>query len=608
MGATLPDEAVVMITVSTAPDLDPRSAFCWDTGHELVVCSPMTSPDDACPWCVRHRWVTSRPTRERESLLSGTDGLSTGNAGANPWARRAALQIATWLVETAAEDEVRPGGRTVVVSAADLTTRTVTVMRWGSCSAPVHRVGPIEARPGTPREGPTVHAPQETGPASRGAAPADLGLPVDELVDHDLGVLSRSLPESWFHPVSVMAHGVLRERSIFQDHTLEFGMNGHGRSRAESRALALLEGLERHSGLVKRNDGEVLRARLAELPGRALDPALLGIYPAEHFAPDRNRLGHVPWDPDLELEWVRGSSTITGEDVWVPRQMAYYLARGDEPTFVQDNSNGCAVGSTLDECILFGACEVIERDAFLVAWLGRASMPRIDISASRELAEPTRTVLARLDDAGYSTWLFDGRADLPVPVVVAVVVRDEPGPGRFAVGASANLDPAAAVHGALKEAGTNAPLMRRVYEAGRERAEWLRQDPERVEQLEDHGLFHSTAAALDDLRFWLHDQPGRPLRETFEDWTIGPGVQIGDVPPTDVLLGVLNDQGFEPVVVEQTSDETRRCGLRAARTIVPGLLPLDFGPHEMRALSLPRRARLRASPGAELNPLPHPFT
>ena len=60
-------------------------------------------------------------------------------------------------------------------------------------------------------------------------------------------------------------------------------------------------------------------------------------------------------------------------------------------------------------------------------------------------------------------------------------------------------------------------------------------------------------------------------------------------------------------MVDQTSEELERLNLRACRSFVPGLLPLDFGRSNERALSL-TRSHLLLDESAPVNPLPHPFS
>jgi ribosomal protein S12 methylthiotransferase accessory factor len=77
---------------------------------------------------------------------------------------------------------------------------------------------------------------------------------------------------------------------------------------------------------------------------------------------------------------VWAHSFARGEAVLLPERYAYYgLDRSSHRTeeqildrpFVYEISNGCAIGSCLEEVILHGLLEVAERDAFLMTWLTR---------------------------------------------------------------------------------------------------------------------------------------------------------------------------------------------------------------------------------------------
>lgn len=585
------------ITGPLIEDLDPHLAWALYGGSRILVCPPVYSSGDPCPYCIQYRWIRARATEEREALLTESR-MFTERRGVNPWLNRMVSQVSEWIQPR----------QTVLVAVHDLRLSSAEVMRWSGCQAAVHQ-RPLEGYQRSPEQAYIGEMDLVATRTGRRKTLQEIDLPDEEMVGEHFGVLTPKVSESWFNPVSLISHGVMREPSIFEDHTLEFGMNGHGRTRAESRTLSLLEGMERHSGLVKRNHDNVVVSSLHNLEERALDPAEFGLYPEEHFTAARNHLGHVRWSPDLEIEWVRGASVSTGETVWVPRQMVYYLARGNAPTFVQDNSNGCALGFTLQECFTFGAYEVIERDAFLVNWLARSSMPKISTECLDSFDSRAQTFLARLKNTGYTTYLFDSRADLPVPSVVALVVRDTPGPGRIAVGAASSLDPADALRGALKEAASNAPAMPTVYASDPKRAQALHADPSRVFQLRDHGLLYSVPGALDQLSFWLDDEPGQHFDDVFEDWFDSEhATAVRHQGESATLLQILSEADLEPILVEQTSDETLRSGMRAAKTFIPGLLPLDFGAHEMRAWHLSERAHLKVQPGDRINTYPHPFT
>ena len=580
------------IARSWASSSAPASSVVLATGHAAIICGPVTGPEDPCPECVRLRWIALRPTIEREARMDN-HALVVASRGDNPWAKN--------LVNVLASRGVAQNGTMTIVSLYDFGVRTIPVLKSSHCPSAVHIVSDRDNR--------AMAAEILDDLAAGRAYPIQtLNLPEAALIGEHVGALSPSLKESWDSPVNVAAHGVIRERSIFQSQTLEFGMNGHGATRAESRTLALLEGLERHSGLSKRNSAVTVRARYTDLGDEALDPSLFGIYPDEHFRSDRNDLGHVQWDPQLEIDWVRGVSLRTGSPMWVPQQMVYYLARSGGAQFVQDNSNGCAIGSTLAECMVNGALEVIERDSFLVHWLARAAMPAIDIEC-HELTDRTRVLIARLDHAGFQTLLFDARTDLLIPSVIAIVVRKEDGPGSFAIGASASLDPAAAVESALREASANAPVLGDLFEQEQQRALDLYADPNTVKQLDEHALMYTVPGALERLDFWLAAKTSpESLSERFGDWTSSELYR--DLPvrgAARTMLDTLSTTNLYPVVVEQTSDEAESLGFRVAKTFIPGLLPLDFGATEMRALSLPRSHMKISGPDAP-NPYPIPFS
>lgn len=72
---------------------------------------------------------------------------------------------------------------------------------------------------------------------------------------------------------------------------------------------------------------------------------------------------------------------------------------------------------------------------------------------------------------------------------------------------------------------------------------------------------------------------------------------------------------MDVIVVDQSSSETLRNGLRCVKVLIPGMLPMTFGHHLRRlegldrVLEVPMKlgyADRRLTP-QELNPYPHPF-
>src|SRR6185369_1672128 len=116
-----------------------------------------------------------------------------------------------------------------------------------------------------------------------------------------------------------------------------------------------------------------------DLADDALDPRDCGVYPDQVYA-----ASHVltPFDPDRPIEWVWGYSLRDERPVLVPQRICYYGSGSRAGAFVMECSNGCASGSSIEEAIMFGLLELVERDAFLIGWYGGIDLPEIDLTGS----------------------------------------------------------------------------------------------------------------------------------------------------------------------------------------------------------------------------------
>jgi ribosomal protein S12 methylthiotransferase accessory factor len=386
--------------------------------------------------------------------------------------------------------------------------------------------------------------------------------------------------------------------------------SGHADSYADSTLLGLLEGLERYAGAQQRRFRTVLVDSYANLEPDALDPRSCGVYRPEFY---RAEPSFTEFSPDAPIPWVWGYSLRDQRPVLVPERIAYYKGGAGPDNFIHECSNGCASGSSVEEAALFGMLELIERDAFLLAWYGKAKLPEIDAYSCRDPA--TRFMVDRISLYGYDTRLFDSRIDLPVPVVTAVAVRRDGGLGTLCFAAGAGLDSEDAVRAALCEVASYVPsLAARVRERLPE-LEVMAKDFTAVRDLPDHAALFGLPEMAHHADFLLDGGQRIAITDLARAWD-------RDRPRTLDLLDdlwycrdLLVDAGFDVIVVDQTCPEQRQLGLRSVSVIVPGLLPIDFGWLKQRAPHLPRmrtafrRAGWRTT-DLELDELllvPHPF-
>jgi ribosomal protein S12 methylthiotransferase accessory factor len=561
-----------------------------------------------CGHCLAIRWQRLRPRHERDALEAHPALHAAGAVWPIP---AEPLVSAVWhcyrraLLEPVDAPDDAPRSGPSRVTRIDVRTLAVTsglLLPEPNCPSCGAYAAPSPELALTPRPKPAPNA-------YRLRHPSDYDLPERALANEVCGVLAPGTSAILGSPTTAPVAGGGLVRGPGGLHELTW--SGQANTYADSARLAFLEGFERYAGTQRRRPGVTVDS-LESLAARgvaALDPRSCGTYGPAAYETDETL---TPFDPQRQVPWVPGYSLRDRRPVLVPFRSAYYGWDGGDEMYVFECSSGCAGGSCLEEAILFGLLELVERDAFLLAWYGGAQLPALD-PATAGPAVRAMTDRARLQ--GYQVRLFDNRIDLRIPVVTAVAARLDGGPGLFSFAAGAGLDPRAAAQAALGEILTYLPALPRQVRARRAELDRMADDYSLVRALPDHAALFGLPRMAQHARRYTRAVDPRPLDEAYRGWT-AERPATGDL-ADDVrfCVGELAQAGFDVIVVDQTTGEQRAAGLSSVRVIVPGLVPIDFGWPRQRALRLPRmltalrRAGLR---DADLTPdqlhlVPHPF-
>ncbi|MGC4746655.1 TOMM precursor leader peptide-binding protein [Micromonospora sp. DT201] len=557
-----------------------------------------------CPLCVQRRWQAIRLRDERHALEHGAAvGVVAPLPHLTPFAVDALWQLFRQACRSRAG---RPGvARLHQLRMDTLETTGVEVLADSECPACAtvradtaeRAVIPLTRRP---KPGPTTY---------RLRAADELDLPVEALANPVAGALGGNALRAYNATATAPVTGYFRVRSRYDLH--EMWWSGHANSYGGSETYALLEGLERYAGQFPRAKRTEVFDSYANLAPQALDPAGLGYHPAFYQGH-----GHyyAPYSPDEPMHWVWGWSLRDEQPRLVPEQLVYYLdRRADQRKFVQECSNGCASGSSPEEALLHGMLELVERDAFLLAWYGKARLAEIDPATCRD--ERVHFMLDRVDLLGYDVRLFDTRADLPIPVVTAVAVKRGDGLGQLCFAAGASLDPDDAVRAALCETASYVPgFDERVAASEPELREMIR-DYTRVTELSHHALLYGLPEMARHAAFLFDDPPLRSMSELYGDWLAIREEHDDLSADMTYLAGLIAGLGGDVVAVDQTCPEQQVAGVHTMAVVAPALVPIDFGWQRQRVLWSERLgrhlARGRHGPdglGATgRNPHPHPF-
>ncbi|MED4599380.1 TOMM precursor leader peptide-binding protein [Paenibacillus validus] len=383
---------------------------------------------------------------------------------------------------------------------------------------------------------------------------------------------------------------------------------GRTHSYVESELTAILEGLERNCGMAPRGKRTVMNDSYRHVAEQALNPVTVGVYTKEQYAqPD---FPFQPFDPDRPIDWVWGYSFLRERPILVPELLAYYSV-GFGEGFVNEASSGCALGGSLEEAVLYGILEVVERDSFLMTWYAQLPVPRLDpySAGDRQL----RLMVDRLQAVtGYKLHLFNTTMENGIPSVVAIAKNSKPAGVNLICAAGAHLDPVRAAKSAIHELAGILPMLGEKLETNREDYVPMLHDASLVRQMEDHSMLYSLPEAEERLHFLLDGS--RPLRTFDEEFKLKD--RRADL--TDDLKDVIQTFGrlnLEVIVIDQSTPETLRNGLYCVKVLIPGMLPMTFGHHLTRLAGLERVLTVPAELGFrkqrlaidQLNPHPHPF-
>jgi ribosomal protein S12 methylthiotransferase accessory factor len=373
------------------------------------------------------------------------------------------------------------------------------------------------------------------------------------------------------------------------------GIGGAGRTRAEAAASAVGEAVERYSATYVPYE-ELLVATARDLPG-AVDPARFALFSDRQLAAPGFRFRR--FTDDTVIAWVEGRELPTGQPVYLPAELVFLgpaAIPGERPV-AYATSSGLACGESVEDTLLRGLCEVLERDAFMIVWANRLSLPVLDES----LFDPWDSSL--LACAGLRHAAVDLSAFHRFPVVLGIVRAPAPFPGAVGVGAAA------------------APTVERAWWKALSEAYACRAAGSKLELLDGRAAPESPVATFEDhiRRYAAHEfAPATAFLDASAVVSAADSVPALEGDGAAEWIGALcrrvGEAGSTAYAVDVTAPDVSSLGLTVTRVIAPELCRLDV-PHDARFLGgrrlyetaalLGLRPEVLAEP--EVNPDPHPF-
>ncbi len=236
---------------------------------------------------------------------------------------------------------------------------------------------------------------------------------------------------------------------------LSGGSFGKGSTAEQGEASALMEAIERYSGIFQ---GDEIRGKrrftdfsLSEAipPNEVLQfsDAQLRQDEARTHGQDEPEAIPALFDQSAKIEWSPVWSLRDSRFKYLPTSLLYFFYRG-AAAFAAD-SNGCAAGNTLEEAIVQGFLELVERDAYAIWWYNRLQRPELDLGPFDDSF--VRDLQKQLERNGRRLWVLDVTSDLGIPTFVAITHWMQNGRENIEFGSGAHFDARIALLRALTE-------------------------------------------------------------------------------------------------------------------------------------------------------------
>ncbi len=249
---------------------------------------------------------------------------------------------------------------------------------------------------------------------------------------------------------------------------------------------------------------------------------------------------------DSEIYWVRGYDLLREEMILVPACAVYHPYHEDKTFLFATHTNGIAAGNTMEEAVIHGLAEVIERDAWSIAQYTLNYTDALFIEDRLE-NQFIIDIFKKLEAAEIEIFAKDITSDIGVPVVAAFS-RDLVHRRMLPIdGFGAHLDPRVAMIRALLEVTTTRALFLQKYG---------------IEGMQGSPLYLSSREEDNhDPRFYAYRQKG------FSELEVGYSQDI--LQDIRSIMKRLSSRGLTRVIAVNLT--RKDVGIPTVRMIVPGM-------------------------------------
>ncbi|MDR2545832.1 MAG: YcaO-related McrA-glycine thioamidation protein [Methanobrevibacter sp.] len=276
--------------------------------------------------------------------------------------------------------------------------------------------------------------------------------------------------------------------------------SGKGATKIQAKASAMMEGFERYSAEKQDVDSErIIKGRYDEVENSI----------------DLNSLNLPKVDYNNgEIEWIESVEINTGEKYLVPVNSVFHpYSSSSSLKLFRSNTNGLASGNIIEEAVLHGIFEVVERDAWSIFELTKINNREIELNGFKNPL--INEMLEKFENSNIEIKLMDLTADVDIPTIAASsddkFLKD---PALLTFGVGTHLNPEIAILRALTEVAQSRVTQIHGTREDTTRADFMRKAGyQRMKKINKHYFQHDDEKInIKDIK----DKSSKSLKENIE--------------------------------------------------------------------------------------------
>jgi bacteriocin biosynthesis cyclodehydratase domain-containing protein len=372
--------------------------------------------------------------------------------------------------------------------------------------------------------------------------------------------------------------------------------SGKGKTEMQAKASALCEALERYSMIFQGNES-TLYTSYDTLQSKAIHPNKCMLFSdaqlesREFWNEKDSHFNRVPepFDDNLSLHWSPVWSMTKNEMLYLPTSYLYFPSSSNciaNHKAIISDSNGAAAGNTIEEAILQGFFELVERDSVAIWWYNRLERPSVDLNSLDD--RWIDNLIEYYENLHREIWVLDLTMDFNIPTFGAISRKKIGETEDIIFGFGAHFDAKIAIQRALGELNQMLPF------ALRELKESINGDFES----EIMNWFHSATIANQPYLIASKKVASKHIN-TYSSMNYTDNIANGVLK----CKTLVEEKGLEMLVLNLTRSEI---GLNVVKVIIPGIRHFWARLAKGRLYDVPVelgwvKVKLKES---ELNPIP----